>query len=140
MIRRLTMATNMKRYAGCALAIAIAGALPGCIAAGAAAAGAGGGLYFTSRGVESSVNGSPADVERRARAVFAQEGIPITGTQTDNGGAKREIKGNKNGLDITVSMEQQGGVTKTEVMARKNLVEWDKDYAHQLLNKIVTAS
>ena len=140
MLNHAVMATNVKRFAGCALAIAIAGALPACIAAGAAAAGAGSGIYFTTRGVESNVKGSAADVERRARDVFKKEGIPITGTQTDNGGEKREIKGNKNGLDVTVSMEQQGGATKTEVSARKNLVEWDKDYAQRLLNKIVTAS
>ena len=113
MLNHTVMVTKMKRFAGSALAIALAGALPACIA---------------------------VDVERRARDAFEQEGIPITGTQTDNGGEKREIKGNKNGLDITVSMEQQGGATKTEVSARKNLVEWDKDYAQRLLNKIVTAS
>src|SRR5215469_10035612 len=140
MLNHAVMATNVKRFAGCALAIAISGALPACIAAGAAAAGAGSGIYFTTRGVESNVKGSAADVERRARDVFNQEGIPVTGTQTDNGGEKREIKGNKNGLDVTVSMEKQAGATKTEVSARKNLVEWDKDYAQRLLNKIVTAS
>jgi hypothetical protein len=134
------MPANMKRFAGYAFAIALVGALPACVAAGAAALGAGSGIYFTTRGVGSNVKGSAADVERRARDVFAQEGIPITGTQTENGGEKREIKGNKNGLDISVSMEQQGGATKTEVTARKNLVEWDKDYAQQLLNKIVAAS
>ena len=35
-------------------------------------------------------------------------------------------------------MEQQGGqTTKTEVLARKNVAVWDKDYAQQLLGKIV---
>jgi len=123
----------------CALVIALAAGLPGCLAAGAAAAGAGTGVYFTNRGAESIVEGSVADVERRARAVFAAEGIPVSGSQIENSGDKREIKGTKGGLDITVSMERQGGgqTTKTEVSARKNIAVWDKDYAQQLLGKIV---
>jgi hypothetical protein len=132
-------ATTMKRCAGCALALALAITQAACVAVGAAAVGAGGGIYFTSRGAQSQVKGSPAEVERRAREVFAHEGIPVTGTRTDDGGAKREIQGSRNGLDITVSMEQQAGGTRTEATARKNLVEWDKDYAQQLLNKILSA-
>jgi len=35
-------------------------------------------------------------------------------------------------------MEQQGAqTTKTEVSARKKIAVWDKDYAQQLLGKIV---
>jgi hypothetical protein len=120
------------------LAIAFAAALPGCVAAGAAAAGAGSAIYLTTRGAGSTVSGSIDDVERRARSVFADEGIPVTGSQIQNSGAKREIQGKKGDLDVTVSMEQQGGeTTKTEVSARKNLVEWDKDYAQKLLSEIV---
>ena len=37
-----------------------------------------------------------------------------------------------------VSMERQGAqTTKTEVSARKNIAVWDKDYAQELLGKIV---
>ncbi len=118
--------------------IGLAGALPGCLAATAAAAGAGTGVYLTSRGAESIVDGSVDDVEKRARAVFAAEGIPVTGSQVENSGAKREIKGTKGDLEISVSMERQGAkTTKTEVSARKNIAVWDKDYAQQLLGKIV---
>src|SRR4051812_37540150 len=56
--------------------IGLAGPLPGCVAAAAAAAGAGTGVYLTSRGAESVVQGSIDAVEKRARAVFAAEGIP----------------------------------------------------------------
>jgi hypothetical protein len=120
------------------LAVGFAGALPGCLAATAAAAGAGTGIYLTSRGAESVVDGSVDDVEQRARAVFAAEGIPVTGSQVESSGAKREIKGTKGDLEISVSMEQQGAqTTKTEVSARKNIAVWDKDYAQQLLGKIV---
>jgi hypothetical protein len=121
-----------------ALVIALAAGLSGCLAATAAAAGAGTGVYFTSRGAESIVDGSVADVERRARAVFDAAGIPVSGSQIENSGDKREIKGKKGDLDVTVTMERQGPqTTKTEVSARKNIAVWDKDYAQQLLGKIV---
>jgi hypothetical protein len=116
------------------------GALPGCLAATVAAAGAAGagtGIYLTSRGAESLVDGSVEDVEKRARAVFAAEGIPVTGAQYENSGAKREIKGTKGDLEISVSMEQGAHSTKTQVSARKNIAVWDKGYAQQLLAEIV---
>jgi hypothetical protein len=112
--------------------------LPHCVAAGAAAAGAGTGVYLTSRGAESTVAGSADQIDRRARTVFAAEGIPVTGSQMENGGDKRELKGHEGESDITVTMERQGPeTTKVEVSARKSLVTWDKGYAQQLLAKIV---
>jgi len=126
------MTSVADRRALCFLAVVLAGALPGCLAAGAAAAGAGTGIYLTSRGAESVVKGSMDDVERRARAVFAAEGIPVTGSQVENSGARREIKGPKGDLEISVLMQQQGAEsTKTEVSARKNIAVWDKNYAQQ---------
>ena len=126
------MTSVADRRALCFLAVVLAGALPGCLAAGAAAAGAGTGIYLTSRGAESVVKGSMDDVERRARAVFAAEDIPVTGSQVENSGARREIKGPKGDLEISVLMQQQGAEsTKTEVSARKNIAVWDKNYAQQ---------
>ena len=126
------MTSVADRRALCFLAVVLAGVLPGCLAAGAAAAGAGTGIYLTSRGAESVVKGSMDDVERRARAVFAAEDIPVTGSQVENSGARREIKGPKGDLEISVLMQQQGAEsTKTEVSARKNIAVWDKNYAQQ---------
>ena len=120
------------------LVIALAGALPGCVAAAAAAAGAGTGVYLTSRGAGSVVDGSVDAVERRARAVFESEGIPVSGSQMENSGAKREIQGKKGDLDISATMERQNDqTTKVEVSARKNVAVWDQDYAKELLGKIV---
>lgn len=131
------MATKISKRA-LVLAVGVAGGLPGCVAAGAAAAGAGTGIYLTSRGAGSVVQGPVDNVERRARAVFAAEGIPVTGSEIENSGAKREIRGKKGDLDISVSMERQDDrTTKTDVSARKNIAVWDKDYAQKLLNDIV---
>src|SRR5262245_60751156 len=131
------MENNSNWRAVCALVIGL-GALPGCLAATAAAAGAGTGVYLTSRGAESVVPAPVEQVEKRARAVFAEEGIPVTDSQMENSGDKREIKGTKGDLEITASVERQGEQnSKVDVSARKNLAVWDKDYAQQLLGKIV---
>jgi hypothetical protein len=121
------------------LVVALAGALPGCLAATAgAAAGAGTAVYLTSRGAESLVDGSIDDVERRARAVFAAEGIPVTDSQVESSGARRQIKGPRGDLEISISMKQQGEqTTKTEVSARENVILWNREYAERLLRMIM---
>jgi hypothetical protein len=120
------------------LVVALAGALSGCTAATAAAAGAGTAIYLTSRGAESILGASIDDVEKRARAVFNAEGISVTGSEVESSGAKRTIHGTKGDLGISVGLEQQGPqTTKTEVSARKNIAVWDTDYAQRLLSKIV---
>jgi hypothetical protein len=124
-----------------ALLLGLGGALTGCVAAAAAAAGAGTGVYLTTRGAESVVNGSVDDVAARARAVLKAEAVTIDATSMEGGGDKREVKGTKGDLDITVSMERQSPTTtKTEVTARKNLAEWDKAYAQRILDRIIKRS
>jgi hypothetical protein len=112
----------------------------GCVAA-AAAAGAGAGVYLTSRGAESLVESSVDQVASHARAVMAQEDIVPDASSTEQGGDKRELKGKKGDLDVTIGIERKDPkTTRVEVTARKNLAEWDKDYAQQVLSKIVEKS
>ena len=109
----------------------------GCVAA-AAAAGAGAGVYLTTRGAESMVEGSVNDLSARARAVLNEEGIVLDESNMESGGDKREFKGKKGDLDVTIQLERKSGsTTRVEVTARKNLAEWDKEYAQQLLSRIV---
>jgi hypothetical protein len=118
------------------LAVALAATSSACVAA--AAAGAGAAIYLTSRGAESIVGAPIDELERRARAVLAAEKVEVTGFLTEKGGARRELRGTKGDLEISVSMEQQGDeTTRAEVTARKNLAVWDKPYAEQVLGKIV---
>jgi hypothetical protein len=119
-------------------AVVLACALPaaGCVAA--AAAGAAGAIYATTRGAESLVSGSIDQVAARVPPVMRQMDITQTGSSTDNSGAKQEFKGTHADLDVTIQLERQdSATTKTEVYARKNLAEWDKDFARQVLEQIV---
>lgn len=73
------------------LLVASLAAAPACVAA--AAAGAGGALYVTSRGEASLVQGQPAEVAPRVTAAFSEFQIQQTGNSTENGGDKQEFKG-----------------------------------------------
>jgi hypothetical protein len=121
------------------MALALILPMTGCLAA--AAAGAGAGIYLTSRGAESIVEGSPDQIAARARAVMSEEGIVPDASSTESGGDKRELKGKKGDLDVTFDIERKSDkTTRVEVAARKNLAEWDKDYAQKLLQRIVEKS
>jgi hypothetical protein len=133
---------RIKFWREAALAVAMASVgvgAAGCAAA--AAAGAAGAIYATTRGVESLV-ASPIDrVVADAESVMKSMGIVQDATSSEKGGAKRELKGKHGDLDVTVQLEQQDtATTKVEVYARKNLAEWDKDYARQVLERIVKAA
>ena len=120
-----------------ALALALMLPVTGCVAA-AAAAGAGAGIYLTSRGAESLVESSVDQVATRAQAVMSAEGIVPDASSSERGGDKREFKGKKGDLDVTIQLERESGsTTRVEVTARKNLAEWDKEYAQQLLSRII---
>lgn len=120
-----------------ALALALMLPVTGCVAA-AAAAGAGAGVYLTSRGAESLVESSVDQVAARAQAVMNEEGIVSDASSSESGGNKREFKGKKGDLDVTIQLQRESGsTTRVEVTARKNLAEWDKEYAQQLLSRII---
>jgi hypothetical protein len=121
------------------VALALVLPMTGCLAA--AAAGAGAGIYLTSRGAESLVASQIDQVARNAQSVMSDEGIVPDASSTENSGDKRELKGKKGDLDVTISMERKDpSTTQVEVTARKNVAEWGKDYAQQLLSKIVKKS
>jgi hypothetical protein len=131
------MAIKTMASAKWALAIALVLPTAGCVAA-AAAAGAGAGIYLTTRGAESMVEGSIDDVSARTRAVLNEEGVVLDESNFEKGGDKREFKGKKGDLDVSVELERKDdNTTRVEVSARKNLAEWDKEYAQQLLSKII---
>lgn len=112
--------------------------LPGCIAA-AAAAGAGGAIYVTSRGAEAMVAGQPATLETRVRSALEFYNVTITGTSTENGGDKRGWKGTAGDLNVEVTAERQSPTTtKVSVVASRNVADWDKEFAERVLQKIVS--
>ena len=130
------MRRTSTRWAALAVVAALSGPVAGCVAA--AAAGAAGGVYATTRGVEALVSGSVDQVAARAQTVMKEMSIAPSGEKTETAGDKHELKGKQGDLDITIQMERSdSSTTKVEVTARKNLAEWDKDYAKEVLTRIV---
>ena len=116
--------------------------LAGCMVA-AAGAGAGGGIYFTQRGVESVV---PATVERAAAATtqaFDELKVRQTKSRVEQGegGERREIEGTAGNREVSVTLKPEGkNATRVQVVAKRTAVTWDKDFARSVLDKIVAYS
>jgi hypothetical protein len=119
-----------------ALIFALALSSSACLAA--AAAGAAGGIYLTSRGAESIVEGPIDQVTARAASVMADMNIVKDGESTEDGGDKRELRGKRGEVDVTIELDRESPTTtKVEVTARENVAEWDKEYAQEILRRIV---
>jgi hypothetical protein len=108
--------------------------LPGCVAAAAGAAGA---LYMTDRGVSTNVGVSVDRSAAVATQALAEVGAAVVGTDSKRDGS-RELHATKGDLDIKVDLKpRESNITNVEVMAQKNAVNWDKDFAKMVLQKIV---
>jgi len=124
------------RLPAMAILLLVSTAVTGCFVA-AAGAGAGAGIYFTSRGAEALVEATVDGLTTRTQATFAEFGIRPVSEKIDHEGDAREFKGTKDDLDVTVKLERRSPTTtNVEVTARRNMAEWDKGYAQQLLARI----
>ena len=127
------MRLTSMRWAALAVVAALSGPVAGCVAAAAAGA-----VYATTRGAEALVSGSVDQVAARAETVMKEMNIAPSAEKTETAGDKHELKGKQGDLDITIEMQRSdSSTTKVEVTARKNLAEWDKDYAKEVLTRIV---
>ena len=112
----------------------------GCflVAAGAGAAGA---IAYTNRGATSVVAGTVDQVFDRAAKAFQQAGISETGRSTENSGRERKLIGTKGEYEVTAELNRStDSTTKVEITARKNTVEYDKELAKDILNRILTTT
>ena len=110
----------------------------GCflVAAGAGAAGA---VAYTNRGATSVVAGTVDQVFDRSAAAFQQAGITETGRTTENSGQERKLIGTKGEYEVTAELHRStDSTTKVEITARKSAVEYDKEMAKDILNRLLT--
>jgi hypothetical protein len=133
---------NSLRYLTAGIFLASLAQLAGCAAAavGGAAAGAAGAVAYSDRGAKSDVKGDPQSIHQKAEKVFSDMAIQTTGTQTKENG-ERDLSGKSGNKDISVQMTPAAnGTTHVEVIAREGTVKWNKDYAKEILSKIVEKS
>ena len=111
------------------------------VVAGAGAVGAVGAIAYTDRGAKGEVQGSPDDVRRNTEAVFRRMGIATTGYEMKNGGAERNLQGQSTTAQVSVNIVATSPTTsRVEVDAKQGTLSWNKDYARQVLTRIVQAS
>jgi len=121
---RLALAASPLAASGCFL-----------VAAGAGAAGA---IAYTNRGATSDVSGTVDQVFDRTVAAFQQAGIAETGRSTENNGEERKLIGTKGEFEVTAELNRSSEkTTKVEVTAKKSAVEYDKEMAKDVLNRIL---
>lgn len=121
------------------LAVCLSAAASGCVVI-AAGAGAGGAIHFTNNGAESVVRASVEATSSATERAFEHFGIERTSLKIEGDGAKREIEGKSAERDTGVSVKlekEDEDTTRVEVSARKSLVTWDKDFAREIIEKIV---
>lgn len=94
-------------------------------------------MVYNDRGVSSIVEGSVDGVFARAQTVFREMGI--TETSQDNDGDERELQGRaENDLEVTVDIERETASTvSVNVYAQRNTVNWDREYARSVLERII---
>jgi hypothetical protein len=112
-------------------------AVSGCflVAAGAGAAGA---IAYTNRGATSDVAGTVDQVFDRTVRAFQQAGISESGRSTANNGEQRKLIGTKGEYEVTAELNRSTETTtKVEVTAKKSPVEYDKEMAKDVLDRIL---
>lgn len=119
----LTLAATVLASSGCFLV--------------AAGAGAGAAVAYNNRGATAQLPGGVNATFDKAVASFGRNGISETGRGTENSGTLRTLTGTKGDLEVTVEMKRKSdNVTAVEVVAKKNLVEYDRDFAKQVLEEM----
>ncbi|HEU4558330.1 MAG TPA: DUF3568 family protein [Longimicrobium sp.] len=129
------MTRTASRRVRAVLVLAALAAAPGCATAALAGAGAAAGIHMTGNSAESPVRGSLAEVDRRTRAVLAEMRIQVDERKEEPSGF--EYKGSAQGMEIRVELDaRQDGMTQVKASARKNAVEWNNDYARDIVARI----
>jgi hypothetical protein len=106
------------------------------VAAGAGAAGA---IAYTNRGATSVVAGTVDQVFDRSVAAFQQAGITETGRSTEENGTVRKLIGSRGEFEVTAELNRStDSTTKVEITARKSAVEYDRELAKDILNRVLT--
>jgi hypothetical protein len=128
-----------KAWAFCGSLLVTGTLLTGACLAAAAGAGAAGAVYVTERGAEAQVAAPVARTFDAARQAFQSFGITETKTSTGQDGAieKRSLEGKTSDRDVEVDLKTEGTGTHVDVVVKKTMVTWDKDFAKRILAKIV---
>ncbi len=126
--------TRITRAAALAAGVAL---LPGCVAAAGAAAGVGAVTYINDQTATTQVDADVGTTAGWAESAFRDMSIEITKRETENDHVQLTGK-SPDDLDVKADVEQDGNLTRIKVTAKRNLVDYDKSYARDVVEKILT--
>lgn len=132
------MTTTTRTIAKFALILAIVPATQACgttrtVAAGAVAAGA---AVAENQNATATINAPIADVDRRARAVFASMGMTITAGEFDHNARQREYDARSGDNVAHIKLEAEGSSTEVSVSYRTGRVDYSESRARDILSRI----
>jgi hypothetical protein len=130
---------NLRFPRRAALLVAALPLLSGCLvaAAGAAGAGAAAGVYLSERGASSLVEGTLPQVDARTQTAMRSLSIEVTETRAASDGTRKEYRGRTAEVDVVVVLESRGASTQVTATAKRSAVEFDRDYARTLVQRVV---
>jgi hypothetical protein len=122
----------------CLALVALSMGAAGCTAI-AVGDGAPDGVYFTGRRAESIVQGDLPVVAALARAVLADMGVTVGTRDAEMNDLDLQIRGTgPDGRAVHVELEEDAdGNTRVRASARMNSLEWDREYARIIVERIV---
>jgi hypothetical protein len=116
----------------------LSGSVTGCIAAAGAAAGAAGAVAYSERGARSEVAVPVDSLLHAVEATFAQMSITVTERSRKEDGTEHHLKAKNGDTEINVDIDQdQPPTTRIQITARKNLVDYDREYARDILKRVL---
>jgi hypothetical protein len=136
---KLLSFSNLTRLAVLGLLNVLAVTLSGCAAAviGAGAGGAGMAAY-TERGAKADLKGTISALRSNVEAVYREKGLTIYERTTKDEGAQELIRGKAGNFDVTTTLTSSGqNLVHVDVVAREDTLKWNKDYAKDLLARII---
>lgn len=100
------------------------------------------GIYFRDQIAESVVPGDLPVVAARARAVLAEMGVTVESREADPHDIDLEIRGaGPDGQAVRVKLREDADEnTRVRASVRKSAVEWDRQYARIIVERIVQRS
>lgn len=111
----------------------------GCAAIAAGAVGAAAAIEYTDRGAESYVDASISEVAAATESAFRSMGITIEERRSEPEEAEIEIKGDDGDWKVVTDIEgdRDAGRTHVEVTVSRNMVDYEKSRAEDILRAIL---
>ncbi len=125
--------TRITRAAALAAGVAL---LPGCVAAAGAAAGVGAVTYINDQTATTQVDANVSTTTGWTESAFRDMSIEITKREIESDAVELTGK-SPDGLDVKASVQKEGDLTRIKVTAKRNMVNYDKSYARNVVEKIL---